>query len=336
MKVLHLAYGGQMTTLCPALREIGIDATSCHLRKSKLDFNPDICLNLQEVPESEVYQKRKEFLDEAVKIYDTFHFHWGETFFPDKSDLEYLKSLGKKMVVHHRGSEVRRLSISHASGNLWARVKTSLTEEQKIANLEKLSQYIDHAIVADHELLSYIKGYYKHIHIIRNAVKLDKFTPNYPTKDKDRPIIVHSPTQTYTKGSEFVIAAIKKLGKKGYNFKFIPPQNKIPYEKMQKIYKHADIIVDQLREGVFGVTSLEGMAQGKPVICHIREDLVQTFPSDLPIFNANPDTIYSALEKLITSPELRFELGVKGRKYIEKHHDSRVIAQQIGEVYKKI
>ncbi|MDQ0255330.1 hypothetical protein J2S74_002712 [Evansella vedderi] len=40
-------------------------------------------------------QKRREFLAGAAKEYDIFHFHFGNTFLPDYSDLAYLKQFGK-------------------------------------------------------------------------------------------------------------------------------------------------------------------------------------------------------------------------------------------------
>ena len=38
----------------------------------------------------------------------------------------------------------------------------------------------------------------------------------------------------------------------------------------------ADVIVDQLRCGSHGVFAVEAMATGKPVLCYIRDELVET------------------------------------------------------------
>jgi len=39
---------------------------------------------------------------------------------------------------------------------------------------------------------------------------------------------------------------------------------------------------------------------------------------------------------LIENPDLRKELGEKGRKYAEEFHDSKKIAKQLIELYKSI
>lgn len=100
-----------------------------------------------------------------------------------------------------------------------------------------------------------------------------------------------------------------------------------------EIYRQADIIIDQLCIGAFGMLSLERMALGKPVICYIRENLIETYPSELPIINANPKTIYNQLRSIISNGELLRNLGEKGRVCVERHHDSIKIAHQLKSLY---
>jgi glycosyltransferase involved in cell wall biosynthesis len=78
------------------------------------------------------------------------------------------------------------------------------------------------------------------------------------------------------------------------------------------------------------------MALGKPVICYIHDELVDTFPEGFPIVNANPDTIAAVLEELICSPEKRHELGIKSRAYVEKVHDIRVVASKLKNIYQSL
>ncbi|MDQ0255333.1 glycosyltransferase involved in cell wall biosynthesis [Evansella vedderi] len=337
MKVLHLGFGGQMIVQCEALKEIGVDATSCHFNQGKFKFQPDICLHLNQLSKEERLQRRRELLAAAAKEYDIFHFHFGKTFLPDHSDLAYLKKLGKKMVVQHRGSDVRRLSIARDQyKNPYVKIKKKFKNEKKVvAVLKKMSSYIDHAIVADHELLPYVKDFYKHVHIIHQAIPLDDFEPKYPSVSNHTPLIVHAPSHYTVKGSEFVINAIKRLYKNGYTFR-CELASKLPHDQLKELYKEADIIIDQLRIGSFGVASLEGMALGKPVICYIRNDLTNTYPQELPILNASPKSIYKVLKKIIVNPDQRYKLGVKGRQYAEMHHDLQQIASQLAILYEKL
>ncbi|MCQ6559717.1 glycosyltransferase family 4 protein [Paenibacillus mendelii] len=335
MRVLHLPVGRQMIEMCAALRRIGVDAAACHFRDRNQNF--DLCLHLEKQSGSNRMKLRERFLKEAVEQYDVFHFHFGETFYKDRSDLEYLKKHGKKLIVQHRGSDVRMLSVANAEGSADVRVKGGRRREEReiVRKLKELSQYIDHAIVADHELLAYIKGRYKHIHLLRQFITLDKFPFSPPSATNRKPLIVHAPTNDYLKGTEYVLQGIDRLRRKGldFDFKII---NDVSHKEAIKEYRKADIIIDQLLQGSFGVLSLEGMALGKPVICYVRDGMIRHYPPGIAIVNANKDTFYDVLKKLVKDPESRREIGIAGRTYIEKHYDSRQLALKLASIYKEL
>jgi len=333
MKVLHIPYGSPMINLCKALRHKGIDATSCHFYSNRYNFKPDFNLNLDKTPSNQREAKLKEYLNRVIKDYDIIHFHFGETFFPDKSDLELLKKAGKKMVVHHHGSDVRLLSKAKAL-NPYVRVKPEWSEEKIRKNLSILSNYIDYAVVQDYELKDYIQEYYKEVHVIPHAIDLNQFQPNYP-EAKAIPLIVHAPTLRDLKGTEFILAAVNQLKKEGLSFEFKLIEG-MTFDETQKALIQSDIIIDQLRIGASGYISSEAMALGKPVICYIRQDLVKKYPDGLPIVNANPDSITTVLKNLLSQPKTWKELGKQGRTYVENHHDIRKLGESYIEVYKKL
>lgn len=337
MRVLHLPVGRQMIEMCASLRAIGVEATSCHFRHRSIFRQPDICLQLEQLSSVQRKKRRETFLAEAIKHYDVFHFHFGETFLKDRADLEFLKKHGKKLVVQHRGSDVRMLSIAQSYNNQYVRVKGGRRrqEEQIVQKLKELSAYIDHAIVADHELLPYVVNHYKHVHILRQFITLDKFKPFYPSTLSTRPLILHAPTNTYLKGTEVVLEVINRLRRNGHEFDFILVEG-MTHEEAIQCYKKADIIIDQLLQGSFGVFSLEGMALGKPVLCYIRKQLLNKYPPGLPIVLADTTTCYEVLKQLIHKPERRHLLGKAGRQYIERYYDSHVLGKQLKNIYKQL
>jgi glycosyltransferase involved in cell wall biosynthesis len=337
LRVLHLPVGRQMIEMCNSLRAIGVYAKSCHFRQRSMFRAPDICLNLELLSSAQRRKRRESFLTEAIKHYDVFHFHFGETFLKDRSDLELLKKHGKKLVVQHRGSDVRMLSIAQSYNNRHVRVKEGRrrSEVQIIQKLKELSSYIDHVIVADHELLPYVEKYYKHIHILRQFITLERFKPSYPSRLTARPLIVHAPTNSYLKGTEFVLEAIQRLRRNGYEFEFTLVEG-MTQENAIQCYRKADIIIDQLLQGSFGVFSLEGMALGKPVLCYIRKQLLNKYPPGLPIVVADKISCYEALRKLIQEPERRLLLGKAGRQYIERYYHSHMLAKQLKLIYKQL
>lgn len=333
MRVLHLPAGRQMTVLCSALRELGVEATSVHFDPESYQFESDICLHLKETKQKD--RKLRQFFFQQLDQYDIFHFHFGKTFFPEKSELDLLKKLGKKLVVQHRGSDARRLSIARKHGNSFVRVKSNRTEQSIHNNMTSLSKYIDHAIISDYELLPYVKPYYKYVHVIPHAVRLANYPYAPPSPKEKIPLIVHAPTNPRIKGTDYVLKAIKKLKKKGYRFKYKQIEN-LPHYKAVKIYRQADIMIDQLLIGSLGVLSIEAMALGKPVVCYVRDEVLKGYPGVPPIVNANPRTLYRNLKKLLNEPTLRTRLGQQGREYVARYHDSKIVARQLADLYKRI
>lgn len=334
MKVIHIPYGIGISALAHALRAKGVDATSCSLRSHHYSYLADQCLNFDQYPPEKADELRKAFFNEAIEKYDIFHFHFGETFFPDRSDLEILKKLGKKMIVHHRGSEVRMLSAAKSFNNPYVRVKRSWPEEKVRSNLEFLSKYFDQAIVNDYELWSYVQPYYKKVHVVPHTIDLSQFTPHYPSL-KERPLIVHAPSRRDTKGTEFVLTAVDKLKKKGLNFEFQLIEG-LSHEEALKLYQKATIVIDQLQIGAYGHLSIEAMAMGKPVICYIRDDLVGKYPQELPIISANPSNIFNVLKNLLRQPKSWETVGIQGRRYVETYHSYDKIAETLINIYNEI
>ena len=87
----------------------------------------------------------------------------------------------------------------------------------------------------------------------------------------------------------------------------------------------------------------EAMMLGKPVICHIRpewlESLRQEIPeyaAELPIVNATPATVEGVLRDLLCNPEKRRKIGVRSREFAIKWHSSEAGARRFNEVYTKL
>jgi len=335
LKVLHLPSGPEISVLARTLCKHGVDATSCSTSSGDYySYLADVRLNLNEYASKQRQEILHNYFNKALKKYDIFHFHFGKTFFSNAGDLDIIAKEGKKMIAHHRGSEVRMLSVARSFLNPYVRIKSAWTEEKIHKHLQRLSTYIDHAIVPDHELMSYIKPYYKKVHVLPRAFNAKLYRPQYPSCDS-KPLIVHAPTHSGVKGTEFVLAAVERLKRRGFQFEFRLIE-KLPHKEALQLYHQSTIVIDQLLIGSYANLSMEAMAMGKPVVCYIREDLLSKFPSELPIVNANPDTIYAVLKDLLHNPERWRSLGKQGRRYVEEYHSLDKAAQSLVAIYNQL
>lgn len=327
MKIVHspTEIAGQMSTLVEGLRAFGHTANGYNWFHTYLKYGGGIV-------NTDAYEL-KNVIEPLVHYADVIHFHNGNSFLLQNRDVPLIHGIGKKMVMHHWGNDVRTRAGSRKY-NPYPIPPSYLEDESIHQRLVFLSRYIDHCIVQDYELYPHVTGYYKHVHVLPLACKVGKITPRYPAPDNPVPVIIHAPTNREFKGSEYVEKAIRDLQGR-YSFLYTAVEKKSHQEAMQ-LYAGADIIVDQLLCGTYGMLSVEAMAMGKVVVAYIRDDVKKKFPPDLPIVVANPDTIRDVLADLLQDAQLRHSIGKRSRQYAEAYHDIHAVIPKLVDIYKQV
>jgi glycosyltransferase involved in cell wall biosynthesis len=150
--------------------------------------------------------------------------------------------------------------------------------------------------------------------------------------------VVHSPNHRIIKGTEYINQAVEKLKSEGVKIEFRLLEG-MKNDEVRDVLKRSDILVELLISG-YGLSGIEGMSLGKPVISNFQGDTSAlwnySYLRECPIVQANVETIYEKLKWLIENPAERRRLGEQGRRYAEKYHS--YVSQRIiwGQVYKKI
>ena len=334
-RIVHapLEIAGQIGLLCEGLRARGHTATGYNFFPNYLDY--------RKVINTDAYELAR-LLEHAMEYYDIFHFHNSYTFLEHYRDVEWISRAGKRMIMHHRGNDVRFRSRSAAWGgyvNPYVNAQCSFSDELIDRNLQFFAEHMEAAIVQDNELLPYVKDYYeqrgKPVYVLPRLIGLDGYEPVFGgSESSDPPLVVHAPTQREFKGTAYIRAAVEQVSRDvPLRFKLVEG---VSHAEAMDIYREADIIIDQVLCGAYGNLSVEAMALGKPVVCYIRPDLYGKYPPGLPIVPANPDTLYTALSELARSRELRLQLGKQGRSYVEKHHEASAVVGQLLSIYDSI
>lgn len=316
---------GQMGILSDAFIKKGHNSVGYNTFHSYLGYKE----NLINTSTEKVMEDQEKIIDS----FDVFHFHYAKTLHPAYEDLPLIQKKQKKMIMHHWGNDVRFHDKAKVN-NPYVNTEDSPSNEIIDQTLTKLSSYIKEAIVQDYEVYEYVKDYYENVHVIPIAINLSHFTPKFPSNTKERPLILHAPTNPTFKGTIYIEDVINKLQMNhDFDYKRIEKMN---HDEVIKLYEEADIIIDQILCGSYGLLSVESMALGKPVVTFIRPDLLQKFPSDLPIVNANPASLYNQVRLLLENPILRHNLGIVGRDYVTKYHDHHKVADQLLEIYSQL
>ena len=105
----------------------------------------------------------------------------------------------------------------------------------------------------------------------------------------------------------------------------------------------ADIVADQLIIGWYAMFAIEAMACGKPVICYLKDDLVQLYEEaelikehELPFIRCSSKNLKETLKEIIKNREILPEIGKKSREFVIKHHSLESVGKVFDTINRKI
>lgn len=336
MRILHspVDIAGQAGILSRAQKKLGFKSDVAIFNQTQFMFECDINLKLDEKPKILSLFFRLIFFLHSLFKYDIFHFHCGISLLPKNFDLYLLKIFKKRTLMHYWGSDIIQSDIAvnytHFTSADLKKIYPDLNNQERREHLNRIKSLVNKCLVCEYSLSVYAKEYT----IVRLAVDVHSIPYIGPVNNGERVVLMHAPSKRDVKGTHHILEVVQNLKREGYDIELVLVEN-TPHQDAMKIYQTGDIIIDDILEGPYGVFAIEAMALGKPVIAHIHERLIPFYP-DIPIVNTSPETLCNNLKNLIKNPEFRNELGKKGRRYVEKNHDSRIVAQHLIDLYQSI
>lgn len=318
------------------LRRRGHTAMAASYNQSWMEHRTDIELDLASVGPVKKHFKLLRFAYDAVRSYDLFHFFWGQSLYGLRHrphlDLPILHSLGKKIIVHFRGTDLVDLAYYDYLRSKNGRQRPparSRADQQR--SLDLWRRYADRLLVSTPDLLDLVPE----AEIVPQAIDTNYWHRSV-TKAKPDDIvrIVHAPSRRRTKGTEFVERSVEQLREQGYPVELVLIEGK-PADEVKSICERCDIGIDQLLLGWHGKVSVELMALELPVVCHIDPRFRKT-ADGLPLVDADPDSLTDVLAGLVRDPDRRRRLGREGREYVARHHDVGRVVDRCLDIYSEV
>jgi glycosyltransferase involved in cell wall biosynthesis len=152
--------------------------------------------------------------------------------------------------------------------------------------------------------------------------------------------VLHAPNHRAIKGTRFLIEACDELKAEGVPIELQVVEG-IPNRQLRELMQEADIVADQFVMGWYALFAIEAMALGKPVLCYLRPDLLElytlfSFAGECPLVDAPPLEIKEPLRRLVENPDLREEIGQRGRRYVEDHHSLESIGGMFDGIFRQL
>jgi glycosyltransferase involved in cell wall biosynthesis len=310
----------------PAALSAGLNAIGCESRLLVYHAQPfrdgsDINLRLPQAGGRKVMLQRiprqyGAFL-RTLPAFDVFHYHAG-TLVPKRINLPLLGALGKGRVIQFWGSDIR---------------------DRPASDVDYALRHADAAVIGSYATLRRAPRApgWPTFEVVPPAIDLGAWQPAF--REPGRVIrVVHAPSRRRQKGTDAVLAAIETLRAEGAPVELDLIEN-LPNEEARLRYAEADLIVDQLGVGWYGLFAIEAMALGKPVIVRLEaEPAAETeaaFGTEIPLIRADRDSLADVIRGLVREPERLPAIGRASRAYVERVHDHRRVAERMLEVYRR-
>jgi glycosyltransferase involved in cell wall biosynthesis len=274
-----------------ALRARGVDARLVVFNRYSLHPEADLDLQRRGGLLRQQLTQWRAFARLAPQT-DVFHFYFGLTLLPKSVQFPLLRALGKRSVMHFLGSDIRG------------------KPPEELAWAERAGA----RVVGSYDAIRWVPD----AQVIPPGIDVRGIAPAPPSQ-RERPVVLHAPSSRARKGTEHVVAACAELGVE------LEIVEGLDHREAFERYRRADVIVDQLNAGWYGVFAIEAMALGKPVVTFLHDEAVRrtekAFGVPVPIVGATKETLAEALRPLVESAEERARVGAASRAYAEEVHD---------------
>lgn len=332
MRVLHAPaeIAGQASTLAKALRALGVDAHSIAYNPGFPQYTPDEMHDYDARGVLPRYAGYLRTLAAHLGRYDVYHFHFGRTLVPPHNpDLPLYRVTGGRVVFHYHGCDIRNRAHmlrthTHAACTECdpfchpARQRAIGRAAAKHADLEFVStpDLLESAPRAEH---------------LPVAIDLADYAPQ-PVR-KTPKLVLHAPTNRLIKGTRYVEAAFEALRPRfpGVEFRTV---ERMPWHALRALMAEADVVVDQVFMGWYGMVAIEAMALGRPALCYIRPDFEPRLVGDA-IVRTTKETLADDLARVLGEAD-REDLGARGRAFVERENAAPAIARRLIAAYERL
>ena len=273
-----------------------------------------------------------------MKKADYFLCIW-HPYLPFYLDYLFLKFLNKKIIVRHCGDDVRFRPIQKnidrllQTPSIWKdnypKKITSYIRFTRSFWTQKIPEILNIPIITLRDQATFqTKPAY-------HSFLSQKMLLERPKTPKNKPLVIHAPSENNVKGTDVVLEVIKKIEVDNKNFDFELIYKKTNSYVIERL-SQADIVIDQPSTWC-GRLAIEAMASSCVVIGGNRSDYHQ-FNITSPILQFEPNNVEDLackLDLLITNQSLREKRMQDSYFFWKKYYSEEIVASYLEDIFLK-
>ncbi|MEO6143275.1 MAG: hypothetical protein ABIP19_04780 [Dermatophilaceae bacterium] len=240
-------------------------------------------------------------------------------------DMAALRRAGVHVAVVCHGSEIRRPS-HHAATYPFSPFAGDWDGLLELAQRADRNRGILHALdipvfVSTPDLLDDVP----HARWLPVVVDEADLGPAKAPFQRAVPVVLHLPSSPRLKGTTTIDAVGQRLADEGLiEYRSL---RDVPAPSIAELIRDADVVIDHIVIGNYGVLACQAMAAGRLTIGHIHERVRRRVGRTVPVLEATPETLEAVLRSALADPTTIADLAASGPEFVRDLHDGRVSAQ---------
>jgi hypothetical protein len=282
---------------------------------------------------------------------DAFLFLSGETLLPRRLrrlELWLYRLRGKHVAMGFVGSDIRSERFLRAREERYLHGKASdavpMAEPWQRKLIDDAERFADSILVSTPDLCRLVDRAV-HVPVTVDVEELMRLlTPAAPDgRAADVVRLLHVAYNPRTKGSEAILQVMSRVKRRwGERVLLLAEEEQrgrgtpgyaIGRYDMLRLVGQADVVIDQMVSGWYGMVSIEALLAGKYAVCHIDPDLSSCLPPECPIVSADLSSLEACLNDLVRDvldgrrPDQRRQVAwVQNHHSLERHQQKLLLA----------
>jgi hypothetical protein len=151
-----------------------------------------------------------------------------------------------------------------------------------------------------------------------------------PAFSDEVPTVLFVPSRRHPpiKGTEVVDPVLRRLAAEG-KIKYRAPDF-VAHDAMPTLVQRADIVVDQIMTGSYGVAAVEGMAAARLVVGFVGAETTALMPEKAPIVDAPPWRFEAVIDDILRNPRTYADQAAGGPAFVRRWHSGEASATALG------
>ena len=273
----------------------------------------------------------------VVSRYEIIHSHFMVTLSRAGWEWRWLKQMGRRLVIHYRGCEIRDRELNmrlHPLGNICQECDYRPYVCQTPTNVRRrplAAAFGDAFLVTTPDMKDFAPAAQ---HIPFFVTRPD------PPLARERPAgapftVVHATNHPGIEGSRQIRDAVNAVAARGHAIELVELRG-VTHDRVLRELATADVSIGKMKMGYYANAQIESLAAGVPAITFVRPELVTDDLSQSGLILATLDTLATVLEYLVTHPEALAAKRAAARASVLRLHDSAAISRQYAALYQSL